>query len=397
MENPTEKIMRLLERTGWTDDDKKWMLEYLENHGDDELKALMQTRFYEHNLHHEALDPVAAEKLLDRIHTKIGVGKTSKNNFRFNRWVIRLAAACIIGCLISGYYWLAASNPHQITINRQLHHVGPTKFPDVTPGTNKAVLTLADGSTLLLDDAQNGALTKQGNTTVLKLDGKIAYQAARSASKEVVYNKITTPRGGQYQIVLPDGSKVWLNAASSLRFPTAFTGKERRVEITGEAYFEIVHDETAPFIVAVQQATVQVLGTHFNVMAYDEEEVIQTTLLEGSVTFSSGNHSGTLKPGQQSKFSKSGNLKIEHVENVQDAVAWKNGYFHFENADIETVMRQLSRWYNVAVVYPDKATGERFFADIPRDIKLSDALKAIALTGKIDFEIQDSRIIIGYR
>jgi ferric-dicitrate binding protein FerR (iron transport regulator) len=192
---------------------------------------------------------------------------------------------------------------------------------------------------------------------------------------------------------LPDGSQVWLNAASSLRFPTTFAGKERRVEITGEVYFEVAKNKAMPFIVSVYGAEIQVLGTHFDVMAYNDEPAFKTTLLEGSVKFVKDGNYTMLKPGQQSQLTKSGQLKVVSNVNLTTEVAWKNGFFDFEGLNFETIARQLSRWYNVEVIY-DKKIDDLFYAEIPRNTKLSDVLKALELTGKVHFEIEGTKIIV---
>ncbi|HEX6169267.1 MAG TPA: FecR domain-containing protein, partial [Chitinophagaceae bacterium] len=185
----------------------------------------------------------------------------------------------------------------------------------------------------------------------------------------------------------------WLNATSSIHFPTSFAGKERRVEITGEAYFEIAKNRDMPFIVTVNNAEVQVLGTHFNVNAYNDEENVKTTLLEGSVKFVSRDNINMLKPGQQSQLTNNGLIKLVSNVDVEEVVAWKNGMFDFENAGIETVMRQLARWYDVEIEYNGK-TDDLFIAEMRRNIKLSDALKALELTGKVKFDIQGKKIIV---
>ncbi|HEY8916861.1 MAG TPA: FecR domain-containing protein, partial [Chitinophaga sp.] len=254
-------------------------------------------------------------------------------------------------------------------------------------------LTLADGSSITLDDAANGTLASQGNTRVIKLNGKLSYNAADN-SQPLGYNTIATPRGGQYQVELPDGSLVWLNAASSLRFPTAFTGKDRRVEIVGEAYFEIAKNAAMPFFVKVKNAEVQVLGTHFNIMAYDEEEIVRTTLLQGSVRFVSGSSNQLLAPGQQSQMERNGQVKIENSVDLSEVMAWKNGIFHFKSEDITTVMRQLSRWYDIDIVYQENEVNDRFNADIPRDTKLTDVLRVLELTGSVKFKTEGRKVIV---
>jgi ferric-dicitrate binding protein FerR (iron transport regulator) len=187
---------------------------------------------------------------------------------------------------------------------------------------------------------------------------------------------------------------VWLNAASSLHFPTAFAGKERRVEITGEAYFEVAVNKTMPFIVSIQGAEIQVLGTHFNVMAYKDEAMLNTTLLEGSIKFVKGNSNSLLKPGQQSQLAKSGAIKVVNNVNVEEVIAWKNGNFHLEDADLNTVMRQISRWYDVEIVYPDKVTNELYYLEMPRSSTLADILKVLELAGNIHFQIDGSKVIV---
>ena len=230
-------------------------------------------------------------------------------------------AASVIGLLLFGAYsWFSRMDKKEIATSE----IKNSSYKnDVLPGGDKAMLTLADGSTIVLNDAQNGNLVQQGNTKVIKLDGKLAYNAANAGIGEILYNTISTPRGGQYQVELPDGSKVWLNAASSLHFPTAFVGKERRVEISGEAYFEVAKNKSMPFIVSVNGSEIQVLGTHFNVMAYNDEDAVKTTLLEGSVKFASGNNSSLLKPGQQAQLTTEGQVKVVSDVDVDEVVVLK--------------------------------------------------------------------------
>lgn len=302
------------------------------------------------------------------------------------------AAASIIGLLLLvTFVWYNRGGKKEIA---QTEVKNKSYKNDILPGGDKAILTLADGSTIVLDDALNGTLTQQGNTKVIKLGGRLAYDPAHTDSKEVVYNTISTPRGGQYQVELPDGTNVWLNAASSIKFPTAFIGKERRVDITGEGYFEVAKNKYMPFIVGVNGAEVQVFGTHFNVMAYNDEAAIKTTLLEGSVKFVNGNSAHMLQPGQQSQLTKDGQVKVVKDVDVDEVVAWKNGLFYFENANIETVMRQLSRWYDVEVVYQNEQDADPLHAEIPRNTKLSDALKALELTGSARFKIEGRKVIV---
>jgi ferric-dicitrate binding protein FerR (iron transport regulator) len=301
-------------------------------------------------------------------------------------------AASVIGLLLFGAYsWFSRMDKKEIATSE----IKNSSYKnDVLPGGDKAMLTLADGSTIVLNDAQNGNLVQQGNTKVIKLDGKLAYNAANAGIGEILYNTISTPRGGQYQVELPDGSKVWLNAASSLHFPTAFVGKERRVEISGEAYFEVAKNKSMPFIVSVNGSEIQVLGTHFNVMAYNDEDAVKTTLLEGSVKFASGNNSSLLKPGQQAQLTTEGQVKVVSDVDVDEVVAWKNGMFDFEDASLGTVTRQLARWYDVDILNQNKNIEDLFVVEMPRSSKLSDVLKVLELTGNIKFEIDGKKIIV---
>ncbi|MHB1178988.1 MAG: FecR family protein [Daejeonella sp.] len=273
---------------------------------------------------------------------------------------------------------------------------------DVLPGGDKARLELADGSVVVLENVSNGSLQSQGGTQVVKQDGQLVYNAAKgNHSVEISYNKISTPKGGQYQVILADGSKVWLNAGSSLRFPTAFTDKEREVELTGEAYFEVAKQTVpsgrsrvrVPFKVKTYDVSVEVLGTHFNVMAYSNEKSINTTLLEGSVKVSqlATHQSQLLRPGQQAKVK--GSIQLLNVD-TEEIVAWKNGFFQFNGADIKTVMGQIERWYDVEIDYEGKLPLKHFTGVISRNINVSKVLNMLELTGGVKFEIKGKRISV---
>jgi transmembrane sensor len=268
----------------------------------------------------------------------------------------------------------------------------------VMPGGNKALLTLADGSVIVLDSAANGALSHQGKTIVLKKqDGELVYKSDSGNQEAVAWNTISTPRGGQYQVVLPDGTKVWLNAVSSLRFPAGFTGNGRVVELTGEAYFEVASltakggSRKVPFIVKIGTPSgtggeVEVLGTHFNVKAYHDEAAIKTTLLEGLVTVKSAigaasqEQSALLKPGQQAVLRPNAPLTIDHSPDLEEAIAWKNGRFQFANADVETVMREIARWYDVTIEYAGKIPAEKLEGEIPRNSNITEVFKILELS-----------------
>jgi ferric-dicitrate binding protein FerR (iron transport regulator) len=321
-------------------------------------------------------------------------------------WKRVVAAAVMLVMLSGGAYFLFNNKRSSQTAAREQQEVKS----DLVPGGSKAILTLADGKQIVLNDVPNGTITQQGATQVNKSGAGITYNASDSpansalAKAPLTFNTISTPRGGQYQVVLPDGSKVWLNAASSLRFPTAFTGEERRVEINGEAYFEIVTvrlpaGKKMPFKVSVNnKAEVEVLGTHFNVMAYDDEGAIETTLLEGRVKVGSSNRQPViLKPGEQASLSHSSHksqiIPVQTVD-VQTAVAWKEGYFRFNNTPVKTIMRQAARWYNAEIIYQGNVDDESFSGAVPRSENISSLLRILELTKTIRFTINERKIIV---
>ena len=340
----------------------------------------------------------------------------------------KLAAIAILGILLTGAVLLTwqhakrKTTTENVALTPMAHHYRN----DVPPGGARAVLTLADGSQIELDNAANGKLARQGATQVMKLDaGKLAYSPAgtagsagqspgsRSSNKPALtaYNTISTPRGGQYQVLLPDGSKVWLNAASSLRFPTVFTGKERRVELSGEAYFEISRNASSPFKVSIAPSSrsnngggagtfspameIEVLGTAFNVEAYADEEDQRATLLSGAVKVTTGDGQSLLAPGQQARLRnvKGAALQVGSHVNTDGVLAWKAGSFLFQDATIESIMRQLARWYNVDVEYEGEKPVQRLTANVSRNNNLSDILRVLEISG-YHFDIRGRAIIV---
>ncbi|MDN3655156.1 FecR domain-containing protein [Ferruginibacter paludis] len=312
----------------------------------------------------------------------------NKNYFFITR---RVAAAAVIFVAVLGTWFLIKSKPGPQPIVQVQKNSMPKKA--ITPGGDKAMLTLADGSTIILDTTHQGELTKQGTTKVVRLNtATLAYNAGAASNPDVVYNTLATPVGGQYQLILPDGSKVWLNASSSIHFPTIFKGKERKVSVTGEAYFEVAKNAAMPFKITVKNMEVEVLGTHFDIMAYDDENSVNTTLLEGSVKVSEGAAVKMLVPGQQSLVDKTGAIKIEAAD-VEEVMAWKNGWFQFNSADIQTVMRQISRWYNVDVAYEGKIPAGHFTGVVSRNNDISQVLK-IMQDGGVRFKIEGRKLIV---
>ena len=264
------------------------------------------------------------------------------------------------------------------------------------PGGNKAVLTLANGKQIVLTDASNGLLTTQSNIYVIKTaDGKIVYQKSQpvSLSINVDYNSVQTPAGGIYSLLLSDGTEVTLDAASSIRYPVLFRGNERRVEITGQAYFKVTHDRSKPFRVACNGQTIEVLGTQFNINSYPDEGNTKTTLVEGSVKVSKGNKQAILKPGQRSVVINSSNVMTIADADEESDLAWKNGIFQFRRADVQMVMRQFSRWYNVDVRYEGKVPQTAITGKVLRSANASQIISILNALG-IETKTEGRTIII---
>jgi transmembrane sensor len=309
-------------------------------------------------------------------------------------WLSSVAAILLI--TLFGIYFYSNHSKEVIA------PVATTKLSgQIKPGTNKAVLILSDGKKVVLTDVNTGEIAKQTGLSITKnANGQLIYavfpsSAHRATEKaaEIKYNTILTPPGGQYQVNLPDGTKVWLNASSSLKFPVRFAIKERRVELTGEAYFEVTKDASKPFKVATAQQEIMVFGTHFNVNAYVEEYRTKTTLLTGSVKVTAKNNSSLfLQPGEQSVL-EGNDIKAKQVD-VSTAVGWKNGLFVFDNEKIAPIMRKISRWYNVDIVYKGKISDEKFMGSISRYQNINDVLEMLALTDLVHFKIEERRIIV---
>jgi ferric-dicitrate binding protein FerR (iron transport regulator) len=316
----------------------------------------------------------------------------SDHRYKKRTWW-RVAAASIILFLGVGSYFLFFNKnaKHDAFVKKEQIHDVPA--PDVT----RATLKLTDGTVVYLDSAKNGSLAVQGNVNIVKLaDGQIKYTAASVVnSQEVKYNTITNPRGSKVtSITLVDGTQVWLNAASSITYPTSFVGKERKVEITGEAYFEVSKDASKKFIVASNGVSTEVLGTHFNVNAYSDEAIIRVTLLEGSVKVSRTQipEFKIIKPGEQAQIDDK--IKVVNDVDVEQVMAWKNGRFEFgESTGLKEIMRQISRWYDIDIVY-DGDISQDFGGSISRQVNISKVLEKFELTGRVHFKIEDKKITV---
>ena len=393
--NPAERLERLFQSENWSEDDRRWLLEYLDRPGQEELRRMMEDRFHTNTAREEF--HARAEPLLHLIHEKIKPATARPPVISLVNWKKWTAAAAIL--LLAGtiVFYSLPHTSHLTTHQSQNPQIAKSPDPnDLPPGKNNATLTLADGNTIALDKAANGGLAQQGDMKVVKMNGQISYtnaEAGGNAGGGILLNTIATARANQYQLVLSDGSKVWLNAASSIRFPAAFKGKERKVEVTGEVYFEIVKNPSMPFKVQVNGGEIEVLGTHFNVNAYPDEAGVRTTLLEGAVAVRKEGRQQLLAPGQQAKFTQSGEISV--LKNVDTGIetAWKDGYFWFNNSDIYSLMRQVSRWYDVEVNFEGKITEDGFTGKVSRSVTLSKLLHVLEQYD-IHFKIEGKKIMV---
>lgn len=321
--------------------------------------------------------------------------KLDRKGVFYLRPIFRYSAAAAVLLLVSvALFFLKGHTGHQQQ-NKQI-------AAEIPPGGNKATLTLSNGSRIILDSAHNGQIAKQSNISITKTAGnQIVYASAASnngvTGQQLAYqlqNTISTPNGGQYQLVLPDGTKVMLNAATSLTYPAEFHGNERLVHLNGEAYFEVAKNKKMPFRVVAGAQTVEVLGTHFNINAYRDEAAVKTTLLEGSVKVSLGSNSTLIIPGEQAVTSTNGSDNIfTHTVDVDKETAWKNGIFSFQNDDLKAVMRQVARWYDVKVIYAANLPHEKFIGEISRTSNLSDVIKILELND-VHFDVQDRTVMV---
>lgn len=298
------------------------------------------------------------------------------------------AAAILILVSASAYLLFINQSPQKMAVKNST----PPAATAVVPGSSKAVLTLANGATVTLDSAGNQVI-QQGHTTVQQTGGQLTYAAAGNETT-VSLNTLRTPRGGQFQLTLPDGTKVWLNAASAITFPTAFTGKERQVTISGEVYFEVTANAARPFRVTAGNVAIAVLGTHFNIMAYEEEPAIRSTLLEGSIRISKQDNSLLLKPGEQAGMPKDGSRFSVSRPDLDQVIAWKDGVFRFKDENIVTIMQQLARWYDIEPVFKGNMAGKDFSGTISRKSAIRDVLDMLALTEDVKFKIEGRKVIV---
>ncbi|QEM02732.1 DUF4974 domain-containing protein [Mucilaginibacter rubeus] len=342
---------------------------------------------------------VTKSELYSKILSEIKKRESAPKKMIFlRRWFVAASITTLLIASASLVFFMKYNSSYFIAKNS----THPVNKHSIAPGGNKALLTLADGSKITLDDAASGELAKQSGTKVSKAaNGQLVYTVENSASHATApglpeYNVIETPKGGQYQVNLADGTKVWLNAGSSLKYPTNFDGAVRKVELAGEAYFEVAKNAHKPFKVISNHQMVEVLGTHFNISSYTDETSVKTTLLEGSVKVSAikANQSRLLKPGQQSDINYANNSISVQPVNTEEVVAWKNGYFLFTDEDLKSIMSKFARWYNVEVEYQGNVDNLRFGGMVSRSKDLAQALKIIEQTGNVKTRIEGRRVII---
>lgn len=393
----SERIQLLISRLmsgSATEAEAEELAGWTEANTDDESLADALISVYD-NLQPDLPMPVdMSERLLSGIlrHRQAVIRQMDNTEKRFRRLRWPVVAASIILLLGAGYFLFFNQNKRSETIR-------PVMSSDVqAPTANRAVITLANGQKVFLDSAINGQLVKQGNASLIKkADGQIAYSHAINGEGEILYNTLTNPQGSKViSLTLSDGTQVWLNAGSSVTYPVAFIGNERKVSITGEAYFEVTHDASRPFKVGKDEMEITVLGTHFNVNAYDDERNLKITLLEGSVKVSdssagSGVQQTVLSPGEQVVLAAGGDMKRTGNVDLEETVAWVNGRFQFKSSDLESLMRQIARWYDVKVIYEGKVT-KKFSGKIPRTMSAMNVFKVLEETGGVHFSIEDKTI-----
>ncbi|MGN7818549.1 FecR family protein [Chitinophaga sp. 22536] len=349
---------------------------------DDAEWVAMLNELHAHTEADPQYDPAEYEPVLQSILQQGNTGRVRPIG-RIRRWAA--AAAVVLLLTAAGSYWLL----HK----RHASPAAPIAAADVLPGKNGAVLTLANGQQVVLDNRDDGLITTAQGTQVVLKNGQVEYQPSGTGTP--VNNTLHTPRGRKFRMQLPDGTLVWLNAASALTFPTAFTGTERKVELTGEAYFEVTKGKT-PFVVALSSKTsVTVLGTHFNVSAYADDPGISTTLLQGAVRVNVPEHPSVLKPGQQLLFDKkAGTIALNNHVDTAAVMAWRNGVMNFQDKKLTAVIAMIARWYDIEVTYASTPPDITFVGEIGSDVNLSSVLTFLRESG-VAFRLENRTLIIG--
>lgn len=375
---------------------KEILNKYLSGECSEDERALLETWYIEHEVH--GLKPLSEIQFEEIEQSNIKVPKVKipeKVNYKIARdWI---AAAVVLSIFTFGIYFYQTKNKHDNSFKTEL--VGK----DIQVGKNKAYLTLEDGSVIDLSSNQEGIIVnsenikyKDGSTIsphIISTEQNKAVQNSNHINK-VQMLALTTPNGGQYQVTLPDGTNVWLNSASSLKYPTHFTGNERRVELIGEGYFEVMENKKQPFVVQSAEQEIRVLGTQFNVNAYENENAIKTTLLEGSVQVlayhSKSLNTQLLKPGQESFLKKGDDRFLINEIDAKKSIAWKEGYFRFDDMDIQSIMRAISRWYDIEIYYEGQMPNAKFIGRVSKFKNIHQVLTLLESTGEVNFKIESN-------
>lgn len=392
MNNPRiDYLFQQLFNNSLTPVEKDELMEWLSEPGNEEqAKSILEDRWLSFANESQVFSPDDSRKILGNIFAQSTPVKVVSPVRMLNIWK-RVAVAAAIIAIAGATIFLFNRNRNEVN---QLAAASAVKKQEIIPGGTRAYLTLADGSTILLDSARNGMISLQGQAEVKKINGSIVYDPTKkSGSETMLYNTVSTPKGGEYRIVLSDGTIVWLNAASSLTYPANFLGKERKVSLTGEAYFDVAKNAAMPFKVSTGNGMeVEVLGTGFNVMAYEDENEIRTTLIEGSVKVTGSQKTMRLLPSQQAVLDKSNSVLSVGEADVEEAVAWKEGNFYFNDENILSIMRKLARWYNVDVTYTGPVPKGHYAGSIKRKSQISEVLNLLELPGGIEFKIEGNQI-----
>ena len=371
------------------EEERKALMEYITVASDAELDGIMREKWLSFALPDENLNREKGSRVLKAIldnepdeREDIPQVPAARPVPFIQRWWVAAAAVLLFGTVM--FWWM---NDKKDTLSDPI-----VQQPSVIqPGQVGAILTLADGKQVSLDSIQNGVVALQDGATARVVNGELVYDGQGSG---ILYNQMSTRKGRQYNLILPDGTQVWLNSASSIRYPTAFTGKERAVTITGEAYFEVAGNSKLPFRVNVDdRAEIQVLGTSFNVNAYTNEPVLKTTLLEGSVLVSANRQTLQLKPGEQAQLEAGEKPALIRNVDTEKAIAWKNGYFNFNDADLYEIMRQLERWYDIEVVFTGAAPPVEFNGKLERNLSLQQMLEGLQHM-QVKFKLEGRKLII---
>lgn len=328
-----------------------------------------------------SLDADRQEEILQSILDVIGSEKKPRVRSLQRVW---MAAASVLLLLTAGLYWLMT-----------LRSTDDIVTADIQPGTNGALLTLADGKQVLLDTIRDATISLHQGVNARVVNGTLVYE--QGSNEEMIFNTVTTPKGRQYQLTLSDGTKVWLNADSRIHYPASFSGVERTVDIEGEAYFEVAKNKAAPFRVRIgNRAEIEVLGTSFNVNTYTNEDALSTTLLEGAVRVHGSSGAVLLKPGQQAQVPVSGNIKLNDTADIEKVMAWKNGLFAFENASLQEVMQELERWYGVDIIYEEQIPDIKFGGMMSKNLTLAEVLRLLKIMAgdELQFNLTKDRILV---